>query len=120
MTPRREICFDRVAYMENIAHLLAIAVNGEGPTGDRLSHEMRDPPLVSRAALMRPVDAAHPQHHGRHAETAGPIEHILIGATLRAAIGRVEVERPFLAHAMAPQPGIARQISIPDTIERNV
>ncbi len=61
---------------------------------------MRDPALVLGPALARPVDAAHAQHGGGQAETAGGLEHVLVRRALGAAIGRVEIERPAFADAV--------------------
>ena len=47
---------------EEVADLLAVAVERDGPALPRLDEEVRDPALVLRAELARSVDAAHPEH----------------------------------------------------------
>ena len=73
---------------------------------------MGDPSLILGPHLAMPVDAAHPQHRGRHAVAARIIQHILVGRALGTAIGRVEVERPVLADAMIADRGVDWRIAI--------
>ena len=65
--PSREIGGDRVVHEQDIAHLPAVAVNGDRFARQRPKQEMRDPALVLRAALPPSVDAAHAQHRCREA-----------------------------------------------------
>ena len=61
-----------------------------GRPGQHRVQEVREPALVLGAELPRPVDAAHAQHAGGHAEAARVVQHVLVGRALGAAIGRVE------------------------------
>src|SRR3954469_11118153 len=83
--------------MQRVAHLQAVAVNGDRSALDRLQEEVSDPALIFIAKLARTVDAAH-AHHGRtQPEHARVVAHVLVGCAFRASIGTMEVERRFLA-----------------------
>ncbi len=93
---RRDVGVHRITDVEDVADLPAVAVDGDRLAFERADQEMGDPALVLRSHLPLAVDAAHPEHERRHAEAARVIEHILVGRALRAAVGRVEIERSAL------------------------
>ncbi len=83
-----------------------------GSPRERADQEVRDPALVLGAHLARPVDAAHPHHRGRHAEAAGVVEHVLVGArpwsSRRACGSRAAGPRRRRARARR----VARQVGV--------
>ncbi len=81
---------------------------------------MGDPALVLRPHLPLPIDAAHAQHGGRHAEAAAIIEDILIRCSLGTAIGRVEIERAALVYAMFAQRPFGRMVSVALQLELDI
>src|SRR5690606_23124373 len=91
--PGGEIGLHRVFHVQQIANLAAISVDGDRLAVDRSTNEMRNPALILRAELPRPVNAAHPHDDGWQTEAAGVIQHVLIGSTLRAAVRRMQGER---------------------------
>src|SRR5207237_8605849 len=91
---RGDVGVYRITDVEDVAHLPAVTVNGDWFVLERADQEVGDPALVLGAHLPLPVDAAHPEYCRRDAETARIIEHVLVGGAFRAAIRRVEVERP--------------------------
>ena len=92
---------DEIVDEQQVAHLLAVAVDRDRPSLHRADQEMRDPALVLGAVLVRPVDAAHAEHGGRETEAAGVIEHVLVGGAFRTAVGAVELQRPVSAMPVA-------------------
>ena len=120
MRRQAAIGLDRVGDVEDVAHLAAVAVDRDRLAVERADQEMRDPALVLGSHLARAVDAAHAHHAGRHAEAARVVEHVLIGGALRAAVGRVEVERAVLADALRADARIARHVGVVGLVERDV
>src|SRR5207248_5073899 len=82
----------RVADIEDVAHLLAVAVDGDRLALERSDEEMRDPALILGPHLPLSVDAAHPEHDRRNAEAAAVIEDILVSRAFGAAVGRMKIE----------------------------
>jgi hypothetical protein len=87
----------RVIHMQDVAHLVPIAIDGDRLALQRTDEEMGNPALVFGSELPLAVDAAHAQHRRRHLIAAGIIEHILVGRALRAAVRRVKFDWPALA-----------------------
>jgi hypothetical protein len=73
---------DGVVDEQDVAHLPAVAVDGDRFARQGADQEVGDPSLVLGAHLMRAVDAAHPQHAGGHTEAARIVEHVLVGRAL--------------------------------------
>src|SRR4051794_9926793 len=63
---------------------------------------MREPALIFGAELPRTIDAAHAKHDSLQTEHPGVITDILVGCTLGAAIGTIEIERRRLSNALRP------------------
>ena len=62
---------DEVVDEQQVAHLLAVAIDRDRQALQRADQEMRDPALVLGAVLVRPVDAAHAEHRGRAGRSCG-------------------------------------------------
>ena len=90
---------DQIVHMEHVAHLEAVAVDVIGLAGEHGVEEVRDPALVFVAELPRTGDAGHAEDDGGQIVDAGIVADVLVGRTLGAAIGRVEVERLVLVDA---------------------
>src|SRR5215207_8690934 len=118
--PRRKIGLDGIGDVEHVAHLTPVAVDRDRFSFESADQEMRHPALVLGPHLARAIDAAHAHDCGRHAEAAGIVEDVLVGGALRAAIGRVEIERSILADALRAHRRIARQIGFVGLVEDNV
>src|SRR6187200_794299 len=110
--PSREIGLNRVKDMQHVAHLTAVAINGDRLASERTIDEMRNPALIFRAHLVRAVDAAHAHDPGQQAETAAIIDNVLVRRTLGAAIGCVEIERPTFVDTVAAQACVLRQVAV--------
>src|SRR5690606_11445562 len=91
---------DCVVDEEDVADLLAVAVNRDRFTLQCGDEEMRDPALVFGAELARTVDAAHAEHRGGQPKRGGIVENVLIGHALGAAVRRAEIEATIFADAM--------------------
>src|SRR4051794_27602013 len=118
--PRRNIGLDGVGDVEHVAHLPPVAVDRDRLSFESADQKMRHPALVLGPHLAWAIDAAHAHDRGRHAEAAGIVEDVLVGGALRAAIGRVEIERAILADALRAHRRIARQIGVVGRVEDDV
>src|SRR3954451_4387251 len=103
----------QVLHVQDVAHLHAVAVEGERPAVQGADKEVGDPPLVLGAELVGPVDAAHAEDRRAQAVTARVVEHVLVRRPLRAAVGAVEVEPAVLGEAAGAQDLVARLVALP-------
>ncbi len=79
--------------MQHIAHLMAIAINGDGAAFEDGVEKVRDPALIFVAELPRPGDAGHAEDDGGQIVDAGVVADVLVGGAFGAAVGRMEIER---------------------------
>jgi hypothetical protein len=93
---RQQVGVERVVDEQQIAHLPAVAVDGDRPARERTDQEMGDPALVLGAELAGAVEAAHAEHDGGQTVHACVVEHVLVGGALGAAIGAEQLERTAL------------------------
>src|SRR3954464_9344578 len=73
---------------------------------------MCNPALILGPHLPFAIDAAHPKHCRGQPKAARIVEHILIRGTFRAAVRRVEIERPLLADAIRSNAGVGWQVAL--------
>ena len=93
-------CVYEIVDEQNVADLLAVTIDRDGLATNRANEEMRDPPLIFGAELPGSVDTAQSEYDSGDSITARVITNVLIGSTLRASIGAVEVEwLPFVDSA---------------------
>src|SRR5438309_262111 len=78
---------DQVLDEQQVAHLFAIAVNGERPAGSGGQHEVSHPALILGPELAWSVDARHAKDDGSQTVDAGVVVDVLIGGALGTAIG---------------------------------
>ncbi len=107
-----DVGVDGVGDMEEVADLLAVSGDGEGRArGDcvraqgcfafeGLAAEPADPALVVGGELAATVDGGVAEDDGVEAEAAGVVEHVLVGGTFGAAVGRVELDGGRLVDAV--------------------
>ena len=107
---RQQKRIHQIVRKQNVANLHAISEHRDRLSFQGSNQEMRHPALVLIAHLVRPVDAAHAEHHGRQSEGPRIVEHILIRRAFRAAVRTVEIQRSFLADA-GTQRGVQRLIA---------
>ena len=103
---RRVVSVQQVVNKKHIAHLLAVAVNGDGAPRHRRNHKPRHPALIFNAELAQAVNATLAENHRWDAVNAGVIAHILVARALGAAVGRMKVQRLAFGHAKG-QVGVA-------------
>ena len=75
-----------VVDIQQVAHLLAVAIDCERLAGRDRQHEVGDPALVFIAELARSINARHAKHDGAQLVDACVIVHVLVGGALRATI----------------------------------
>ena len=97
---RRFVSARQVVDVQHVAHLLAVAVDRDRLAQHRGDGEPGDPALVLDAELARAVDAGLAEGDRAQAVDAGVVGHVLVGGALRAAVGRVEVQRLRLGDAV--------------------
>ena len=76
---------------QQVAHLLAVAKNGDGAANGRRDGKEGQPALVFHAELARPVDGRLAEDDGGQVVDAGVVAHILVARALAATVGRMEV-----------------------------
>ena len=102
---------DQVLDEQQIAHLFAVAVNGERPAGSGGQHEVSHPALILGPELAWSIDARHTKNDRSQTVDAGVVVDVLIGGALGAAIGRVEVEWLPFVDAVAFHIGIGEPVA---------
>src|SRR5690606_36450712 len=90
---------DQILDEEDVPHLTPVAVERDGLTRERPKDEVRDPALILRPELMRPVDAAHAEDGASKPEHPRVVENVLVGGALRAAVRSMDRERLILGDA---------------------
>src|SRR4051794_38854053 len=108
---RQQQRFDQVVHEQDVADLTAIAIERDRPAIQRLNEEMRDPPLVLGADLVRAINAAHAEHDCRNAIGASVVADVLVGGALGAPVRAVEIERSALGDAAERDPWIGRLVA---------
>lgn len=94
-----------VGNVEEVADLLAVAGDGEGLAHgvglglQRLAAEPANPALIEGGELAAAVDGGVAEDDRVEAETAGVVEHVLIGGALGAAVRGVELDGGGLVDA---------------------
>ena len=89
----------QVVNEQHVTYLLAIAIDGDGLTGDGGDDKPSHPSLILDAHLSRAVDATLAKNHRWQAVDAGVVARILVSGSLRTPVGRKEVERLCLRDA---------------------
>ena len=113
---RRLVGAKQIVDVQDVAHLLAVAEDGDVAPEDRGDDEPGNPALILHAELARPVDARLPERRRGDAVDPGEVEGVLVGGALGAAVGREEVERLGLADAVRPvavDVAVAAQLASP-------
>ena len=80
---------DEVLHVEDVSHLLPVAVDREGRPAQDAQDEVGHPTLVLVPRLARPVDARHPEARRRHPIGVGVVLDVEIGGQLRYPVRRV-------------------------------
>src|SRR5690606_20051252 len=93
---RRLVGPHEIVHVEHVAHLLAVAVDGNRAAQARGDREPGDPTLILNAELPRAIDARLAERRRGDPIDPREIERVLVRGPLRAAIRREEVQRLFL------------------------
>src|SRR5437763_9384648 len=80
---------------------MAVAIQGDRPAFQCADEEVCDPALIFGAELMRPVDAAHSEDHGRQPKGSRVVEDVLVGSTFGTSIRAVKIEPLIFANPTA-------------------
>jgi hypothetical protein len=105
---------------QDVAHLAAVAVQGDRLVLERAEQEMGDPALVLVAALVRAVDAAHPEYDRGDAEGPGVVAHVLVGGAFEQPYGLWKSSRARFRDAPLAHFGIGRLVAAAVLAQRHV
>src|SRR5262245_36545374 len=97
---RGQECFDEVPDVQEVTHLMPVAVDGDRLVPQGTQNQVGHPPLVFGTELPGAIDARHAEHDRRQPVAACVVEYVLVGATLAAAVRTMEVERRALRYAV--------------------